>query len=104
MCQSCLSLCVLIDCSPPGSSVRGILQARILEWVAMSFSRASSQQGSNSCLFHLLHWQADSLSAEPLRFPRVSSFKKPVILESSYSATISPKLSAPASILALLVL
>ena len=32
-----------LDCSPPGSSVRGILQARILEWVAMSFSRGSSQ-------------------------------------------------------------
>ena len=32
-----------MDCSPPGSSVRGILQARILEWVAISFSRGSSQ-------------------------------------------------------------
>ena len=31
-----------IDCSPPGSSVRGILQARILEWVAIPFSRGSS--------------------------------------------------------------
>ena len=35
--------CNPIDCSLPGSSVRGILQARILEWVAISFSRASSQ-------------------------------------------------------------
>ena len=34
--------CIPIDCSPPGSSVRGILQARILEWVAISFSRESS--------------------------------------------------------------
>ena len=32
-----------MDCSPPGSSVHGILQARILEWVAISFSRGSSQ-------------------------------------------------------------
>ena len=32
-----------LDCSPPGSSVHGILQARILEWVAMPFSRASSR-------------------------------------------------------------
>ena len=32
-----------MDCSPPGSSVHGILQARILEWVAMPFSRGSSQ-------------------------------------------------------------
>ena len=34
-----------MDCSPPGSSVHGILQARILEWVAISFSRGSSQPG-----------------------------------------------------------
>ena len=32
-------LCDLVDCSPPGSSVRGIFQARILEWVAIPFSR-----------------------------------------------------------------
>ena len=41
--QSCLTLCDPMDCSPPGSSVHGILQARILEWVAMHFSRGSSQ-------------------------------------------------------------
>ena len=40
--QSCPTLCHPMDCSPPGSSVHGILQARILEWVAISFSRASS--------------------------------------------------------------
>ena len=38
--QSCLALCSLIDDSPPGSSVPGILQARILEWVDISFSNA----------------------------------------------------------------
>ena len=36
--QSCPTLCDTIDGSPPGSSVAGILQARILEWVAISFS------------------------------------------------------------------
>ena len=36
--QPCLTLCDPIDSSPPGSSVPGILQARILEWVAISFS------------------------------------------------------------------
>ena len=41
--QSCLTLCDPIDCSPPSSSVHGILQARILEWVAIPFSRVSSQ-------------------------------------------------------------
>jgi len=38
--QSCPTLCDPIDSSPPGSSVHGILQARTLEWVAISFSNA----------------------------------------------------------------
>ena len=41
--QFCLTLCDPMDCSPPGSSVHEIFQARILEWVAISFSRGSSQ-------------------------------------------------------------
>ena len=41
--QLCLTLCDPMDCSPPGSSVQGILQARIPECVAMPFSRGSSQ-------------------------------------------------------------
>ena len=40
--HSCLTLCDLMDCSPPGSSVHGILQARILEWVAMPSCSVSS--------------------------------------------------------------
>ena len=43
--QSCLTLCDPIDCSPPGSSVHGILQAKILEWIAISHSRVSSAPG-----------------------------------------------------------
>ena len=41
--QSCLTLCDPMGYSPPGSSVHGILQARMLEWVAIPFSRESSQ-------------------------------------------------------------
>ena len=41
--KSCTTLCDPMDCSPPGSSVHGIFQARILEWVAISFSRGFSQ-------------------------------------------------------------
>ena len=41
--QSCPTLCDPMDCSPAGSSVHGILQARIMEWVAISFSRGSSR-------------------------------------------------------------
>ena len=58
----CNVLCLITlwdptDCSPPGSSVHGILQARILEWVAIFFSRESSQprnqtQEWNPCLLH----------------------------------------------------
>ena len=45
MCAKSLQLCLCdpMDCSPPGSSVHGILQARILEWVAIPFSLGSSQ-------------------------------------------------------------
>ena len=41
--QSCPTLCDPMDCSLPGSSVHGLFQARIPEWVAISFSRGSSQ-------------------------------------------------------------
>ena len=60
--KSCPTLCDPMDCSPPGSSVHGFLQARILEWVAISFSRGSSHliQGSNSSFSF---WQADLTSA-----------------------------------------
>ena len=61
--QSRWTLCNPMDCIPPGSSDHGIFQSRIPEWVAISFSRGSSQpsQGSNPCLLHLLHWQENSL-------------------------------------------
>ena len=45
--QSCPALCNPMDCSLPGSSVRGILQARMLEWVAISFSRDLPDPGIN---------------------------------------------------------
>ena len=41
--QLCPTLCDPLDCSPPGSSIHGIFQARELEWVAIAFSRGSSQ-------------------------------------------------------------
>ena len=50
---SCVRLCDPMDCSLPGSSVHGIFQARVLEWVAISFSRRSSQprdQTQVSCI------------------------------------------------------
>ena len=51
--QSCLTLCDPVDCSPPGSSIHGILQARILEWVAISFSRGSSWPRDQTQVSHI---------------------------------------------------
>ena len=48
--QLCPTICYPVDCSLPGSSVHGILQARILEWVAMSCSRRFSQASDRTCI------------------------------------------------------
>ena len=63
--QACLTLCISMSCSPPGSSVHRILQARILEWVAIPFARGFAlTQGSNlgllrcrQILYYLNHLQ-----------------------------------------------
>ena len=60
--QSCLTLCDPMDYSLPGSSVHGILQARILEWVAIPFSRDLPDPGIKPRSPEL---QADSLPSEP---------------------------------------
>jgi len=62
-----------VDGSLPGSSVRGILQARILEWVAISFSRGSSQPRSRTRSPAL---QADALSFEPPGKPGLFAIAK----------------------------
>ena len=56
--QSCPTLCNPMDCSPPGSSVHEIFQARILEWVTISFSRGSSQPRDRT----LVSWTAGKFS------------------------------------------
>ena len=69
--QSCPSLCYSVDCSPPGSSVYGIVQARILKWVALPSSRGSSWPKDWTCvsyvsgigrqvLYHYTTWDAQS--------------------------------------------
>ena len=69
--QWCPTLYDPMNCSPPGSSVHGILQARILEWVAMPFSRGSSCPRIEPRLLHLLHWQAGSLPLAPPGKPSI---------------------------------
>ena len=72
--QSCLSLCDPVDCSPPSSSVYGIPQAWILEWVAMPSSRGSSWPRDRTHISHIyLYLQVGFL---PLRFPRGSKGKE----------------------------
>ena len=64
-----------MDCSPPGSSVHGILQARVLEWIAISFSKGSSCPRDRTCascvsctgrqiLYHCATWEAQGRMGE----------------------------------------
>ena len=64
-------LCDPMDCSLPGSSVRGILQQRILEWVAMPSSRGSSQTRDQTGISSLLDWHLCSLPLVPPGKPRI---------------------------------
>ena len=85
--QSCLTLCDPMDCGPPGSSVHGILQARILGWVAISFSRGSSQfrhQTGVSCI------AGRFFTSEP---PRESLVKSVWSWPSKIVLGVSPSLS-----------
>ena len=68
--QSCPTLCDPMNCSPPGSSVHGILQVRTLEWVAL-LQGIFPTQGLNPHLSHLLHWQAGSLLLVPPEGPTI---------------------------------
>ena len=52
--HSCPTLCDPMDCSPPGSSTHGIFQARILEWVVISFSKRSSQPRDRTPVSHIV--------------------------------------------------
>ena len=76
--QSCLTLCDPIGCSPPGSSVQGILQARILEWVAVPSSRGwiFPTEGLNpgllhcrQIIYHLSHLGSPSFSLDTINLP-----------------------------------
>ena len=74
--KSCPTLLQPVDCSPPGSSVHGLFQARILEGVAISFSRGSSwsrDQTSISCIDTLLHPLSGFFTTEPLGKPKIGS-------------------------------
>ena len=72
--QSCPTLCDPMDCSPPGSSVHGILQVRILEWVAMPSSRGSSQPRDRTYISYISCIAGRFFTAEPPGKPTASLF------------------------------
>ena len=84
---SCVPLCHPVDCSPPGSSVHGLSQAKILKWVAISFSRGSSRprdQTHISCISFIGRWiffypwtTREALDVLFLYFPKISPFLHP---------------------------
>ena len=66
--QSCLTLYDLMDCSQPGFSVHGILQARILEWVAMPSSRGSSRPKDRTHVSCVSCVGGEFFTTEPLKY------------------------------------
>ena len=82
--QLCLTLCNPMDCSPPASSVHGILQASVLEWVVIPFSRGSSwprdqtQVSSIAGRFFTIWATREALVALTI-FPQKTTFKNPQI-------------------------
>ena len=80
--------CDPLDSSPLGSSVRGIFQARIPEWVAISYSRGSTgPRGRTSIFCNSYIWQAVSLLLCPLRIP----LKGPCNINDSFGTVITAK-------------
>ena len=83
-----------MDWSPPGSSLHGISQARILEWVAISLFRRSHPQGSNP---HLLHCRQILYSLSHQRSPIavVNSAKINLLLMHGLEANLATSLQTP---------
>ena len=99
--QSCLTLCDPIDGSPPGSPVPGILQARTLEWVAISFSSAwkwKVKVKSLSCVWFETPWTAAYQPPPSMGFSR-QEYWSGVLLPSLAIYPIRPKLHSPVNIL-----
>ena len=97
--QSCPTLCDPMECSPQGSSVHGILQSRILEWVAMASFRGSSQLRGRtsisciSCIGRQILYHC-AISVQLLLLPKPASF--------TFTTDVTPKtppneISAPQS-------
>ena len=84
--QSCLTLYNPLNHSPPGSSVHGILQARIVEWVALLTFRRSSRPRDQTHTPYVSHWQAGSLPLVPPGKPQ-----NMVLVDSKFSFFLKRK-------------
>ena len=69
--RSCPTLCDPLDCSLPGSSIHGIFQVRVLEWVAISFSRGPSRPRDRTQVSHIADRCFTALPSEPPGKPTV---------------------------------
>ena len=103
--QSCPAFCNPMDCSPQGSTIHGIFQARILEWVVISFSRGSSwprdqtHVSSISCigrrvLYHWATWEAPRI-LEQAAIPLLRDLLDPGINPQSPTLQADSLLSEP---------
>ena len=105
--QLCPTLCDPLDYSPPASSVRGIFQAKILEWVAISSSRESFWPRDQTHVSYVSALQEDSLPAESLRklfdsvpfskdhFGETTILPLPILTRPSKGECASSRLSIP---------
>ena len=93
--QSCLTLCDPMDCSLPGSSIHGSSQARILEWIAISFSGIFQTQGLNSDLLHLQVLAGSFFTTEPPEKPMVSRSIQKCLFNQTIYDFISPAFQVP---------
>ena len=100
--QLCLTLCDPMDCSSLGSSVHGILQARTLELVAVSFSRGSSQSRDQTCIYYKISLVAQTVKCLPTMWEtRVQSLgwedplEKEMATHSSILAWRIPRMEEP---------
>ena len=97
--QSCLTLCVPTDCSPPGSSIHRIFQARVLEWVAVSFSRGSSWPRDRTQVSHIVGRHFTVWAARELPFGFAY-----LIVTTTNVRSVTPKLCCTGKMLKLLTM
>ena len=88
--QLCLTLCNPVDCSLPGSSVHGIFQAKVLEWVAISFSRGSSLPRGRTQVSHIVGRCFTVWATREVLVCRAHNLLSRAVLEGSFMLPVLP--------------